>query len=171
MSGPKEEIENYINRELPANFTSDDIMNMYEDLEKDIILLKKAPGMNDSKMGMICQQKHKKFAFSYPVLFFKVLKGELNQDTLKKILKIKSQMDEKEISLNKARNRIIDGAKEEIKQNPIETRKKKVHSDGSVVQEMEIKCKVEDDVEDEDQEPESQPKEPSMEPAEEKLNS
>ena len=80
-------------------------------------------------------------------------------------------MDDKEISLDKARNRIIDGAKEEIKQNPIETRKKKVHSKGSVVQEMEIKCKVEDDVEDEDQEPESQPKEPSMEPVEEKLNS
>ena len=169
MSGPKEEIESYIKNELPANFTSDEIMDMYENLQKDITQLKKAPGMNDSKMGMICQQKHKKFAFSYPVLFFRSLKGELNPETLKKILKIKSQMDDKEISLDKARNRIIDGAKEEIKQNPIETRKKKAHAKGSVVQEMEIKCRVEDEVEDEvkDEEPESQPKEPSDEPSKE----
>jgi len=30
MSGPKEEIESYIKNELPANFTSDEIMDMYE---------------------------------------------------------------------------------------------------------------------------------------------
>jgi len=95
MSGPKEEIESYIKNELPANFTSDEIMDM-ENLQKDITQLRRVVGMTDAKLGMICQQNHKKFAFSYPVLFFRSLKGELNPETLKKILKIKSQMDEKE---------------------------------------------------------------------------
>lgn len=143
MSGPKEEIENYISRELPANFSSDEIREMYEAVVKDVTLLKKAPGMNDSKMGMICQQKHKRFAFSYPGLFFKTLKGELDPEMLKSMLELKKKLDTDQISLDEARNGVIDGAKEDIKKNPVETRKKKVHPKGTVVQELNIKCKPE----------------------------
>lgn len=144
MAGPNQEIQDYIQRELPANFSSDEIEDMYEAVEKDISLLKKAPGMNESKMGMILQQKHKRFAFSYPVLFFKTLKGELDPVMFKNMLGIKKKLDTNEITLDQARNGVIDGAKEDIKNNPVETRKKKVHAEGTVVHELNLKCKPED---------------------------
>jgi hypothetical protein len=141
MSSTREEIEGYISRELPASFSSDEILEMYQDLEKDVALLKRAPGMNDSKMGMICQQKFKRFAFSYPGLFFKTLKGEVDPEMLKNMLGIKKKLDENQISLDEARNGVIDGAKEDIKKKPVETRKKKAHAKGTVVQELSFKCK------------------------------
>lgn len=144
MAGPKEEIDKYINNELPPSFSSDDIYEMYEALAKDVALLKRAPGMNESKMGMILQQKHKVLAFAYSGLFFKVLKGELKPEMLKSMLSLKKKMDTNEITLDEARMGVIDGAKEDIKMNPKETREKKVHPKGTVVQELNLKCKPDD---------------------------
>lgn len=145
MSDTREEIENYINKDLPANFSSDEIRDMCDALQKDVVLLKKAPGMNDSKMGMICQHKHKMFAFSYPGLFFRIVKGELKSEVLNKILSIKHKMDMDEITLDQARMGVIDGAKEDIENNPVETRGKKVKPVGTVVQELNFKCKLDDE--------------------------
>lgn len=145
MAGPNKEIEDYINRELPANFSSDEIHKMYEAVVKDIVLLKKAVGMNESKMGMILQQKHKMFAFSYPVLFFKTLKGELDPVMFKNMLDIKKKLDTKEITLDQARNGVIDGAKEDIKRNPKESRPQKPKGD---VQEMIVKIKADGSIKD-----------------------
>ncbi len=145
MASPNQEIQDYIQRELPASFSSDEIQEMYEAVAKDMVLLKKAPGMNDSKMGMILQQKHKKMAFSYPMIFFKTIKGEMKPDVLKSILGLKKKLDNNEISIDEARMGVIDGAKEDIKKNPKESRPQKPKGD---VQEMTVLCKTDGSIQD-----------------------
>ena len=143
MSGPKEEIEDYINRELPVNFTSDEIMEMYENLEKDIALKKRIVGMTDAKLGMICQQNHRALAFAYPSIFFKTIKGEMRPEVLRSVLSLKKKLDTKELSLDEARMGVIDGAKEDIKNNPKESRP---HVPKGDVQELTVKVKADGSV-------------------------
>lgn len=138
MSGPKEEIENYINRELPANFSSDEIYEMYEAVVKDVTLLKKAVGMTEQRIGLICQKKYKQFAFSYPLIFFRTIKGEMKPEMLKSILSLKKKLDNKDMSLDEARMGVIDGAKKDIERNPKESRPQKPKGD---VQELTVMCK------------------------------
>ena len=145
MASPsiKDEIEKNLS-DLPNEFTSDQIETMYENLVKDMELLKKAPGMNQKKMEIILQNKHKKMSFAYPGIFFKVMKGEFSPERFKKMLELKKAMDNDEINLSDARNRVVDGAKEEIRLNPIENRPKKVSKPGEIVQEINVKCKPDD---------------------------
>ncbi len=145
--GPRREIDDFIRRELPASFSSDEILGMFRGLERDVALLRKAPGMNDSRLGLICQQKHKRLAFSYPGLFFRTLRGEIDPSMLERTLDLKRAMDEDRITLAEARNRVIDGAKEDIESRPIGSRgrrKKKARPEGTVVQELSLRCRPED---------------------------
>lgn len=138
MSGPKQEIQDYIQNELPANFSADEIEEMYQAVLSDVTLLKKAPGMNERKMGMILQQKHKTFAFAYPSIFFKTIKGELDPEMLKSVLSLKKKLDTNEITLDQARMGVMDRAKEDIERNPKESRPQKPRGD---VQEMTVLCR------------------------------
>ncbi len=135
MSGPKEEIEKYIKNELPDKFSSADIKDMYDSLVKDMVLLRKAPGMTDSRMGLVLQQKHKVLMFAFPSIYFKTIKGEMKPDMLRSMLELKKKLDNNEISLDEARMGVIDGAKEDIKKNPKESRPQKPKGD---VQEMTV---------------------------------
>lgn len=144
MSNVKQEIDNFVEQELPDSFTSDEIWEMYTSVNNDIEKLRLVPGMNESKMGMILQQKHRKFAFSYSSIFMKLVKGEMKPEMFKSMLSLKKKLDTKEITLEQARNGVIDGAKKDIENNPKETRVKKVPKKGSVVQEVNIKCKPDD---------------------------
>ncbi len=145
MTSPaiKAEIEKNIS-DLPNEFTSDQIEVMYENLIKDMELLKKAPGMTQQKMEITLQKRHKQMSFGYPGIFFRAVKGELGTEKFKHILSLKKKMDNNEITLSDARNRIVDGAKEEIRLNPKENRPKKASKPGEVVQEINVKCKPDD---------------------------
>lgn len=135
------EVRTYIKDELPELFSAEEIEAMYYILLKDIELLKKAPGMNQKKMEMILHQKHKKFAFSYSRIFFSTVRGEMNDKMFRSLLQLKAKLDKKEISLDKAREGVIDGAKEEIVQNPKDSRPVKKVTPGSTTQELVFECK------------------------------
>lgn len=145
MTGPKEEIQNYINKELPDKFSSSEIREMYDALVKDMDALRKVVGMTDAKMGMICQQKHKVLSFAYPSIYFKAIKGEMRSDVLDNILSLKEKLDNNEISLDEARMGVIDGAKKDIEKNPKESRPDKPKGD---VQELSVMCKNDGSIQD-----------------------
>ena len=63
---------------------------------------------------------------------------------LKKMLSLKSQLDNNQIDLSHARNRIVDSAKAEIESIPSSERKKRIKKKGEVVQEINVKCKPDD---------------------------
>lgn len=139
----KAELEKNISA-LPPAFTSDEIKSMYDNLVNDMDKLRREPGMDQKKMEMILQAKHKKFVFSYPSIFFKTVKNELNPEMLKKMLELKKELDSNKIDISYARNRIVDNAKADIEANPASSRKKKVSKPGEVVQEITVKCKPDD---------------------------
>lgn len=145
MPGPREEIQNYINKELPDKFSSADIKDMYDSLVKDMNALRRVVGMHDEKMGMILQQKHRVLMFAFPSIYFKAIKGEMRPDVLDSILSLKEKLDNNEISLDEARMGVIDGAKEDIKNNPKESRPQKPKGD---VQEMTVLCKTDGSIQD-----------------------
>lgn len=136
----KAELEKSIS-DLPPAFTSDEIESMYEHLVSDMEKLRRTPGMDQKKMEMTLQAKHKKFVFSYPSIFFKTVKNELNPEMLKKMLELKKALDSNQIDISAARNRIVDNAKADIESNPSSSRKKKVSRPGEVVHEINVKCK------------------------------
>ena len=143
MSETKKEIETYIS-DLPPQFSADDIQGMHDALVKDMEKMKKT-GMSESTLGLQCQQNHRQFAFSYPGLFFKVLKGEMKPGMLNSMLNLKKKLDTKELSIEEARMGVIDGAKEDIKKNPKESRPKKAKGD---VQEMTVNIKSDGSIKD-----------------------
>lgn len=143
MDPVKRNIENGI-KELPESFTSDQIGDMYDSLKKDIDKLKKVPGMTHSKMLSILGAKHKKFQFGYPGIFAKTLRGEIDENSLRSMLDIKSKLDFGDIDIDTARNRVIDGAKKQISENPKESRPKKIQPKGTVVQELKFSAKPDD---------------------------
>jgi hypothetical protein len=136
----KAELEKNIS-ELPETYTSDQIQDMYDHLVSDMVRLSKVPGMDQKKMEFTLQSKHKAFVFSYPGIFFKTVKNELRPAMLKKMLSLKKQLDNNQIELSDARNRIVDSAKAEIQSIPAGERKKRVPKKGEVVQEINVQCK------------------------------
>ena len=129
---------------LPKSFTASEIGDMYRCLKTDVDKLNKAPGMTSSKLRSILGQKHKIFQYSYPGVFMKTIMGELNEVAFLDMLDTKSRLDFGDIDLDTARNRVIDGAKANIKNNPKENRPKKVPSKGTVVQEIKFSAKPDD---------------------------
>ncbi|CAM9096752.1 unnamed protein product [Ectocarpus sp. 12 AP-2014] len=147
MGSHREDVEDYIHNNLPEHFGSGTISDMYTDLEKDIRLIKtRSPTMSQKKMEMMLHQRHKRLAFSYPSLFFRIVRGEVDQEMLASLLTLKQRLDENEMSLADARNRVIDCAKNQIDSTRGQPRpsKKKDKAPGTVVQELSFKCKPED---------------------------
>lgn len=109
---------------------------------RDVGFLRKALGMTQNKMKMILHHEHKRFAFSYSRIFFSTVRGEMDGKMLRSLLQLKSRLDRKEISLDKAREGVIDGAKNKIARNPEASRKPP--TPGSTTQEVIVKCKPDD---------------------------
>ena len=144
MANHRQEVEEYIEHHLPEKFVSSTISEMYASLQRDMRLIRsKSPGMAQKQMEMILHHRHKKLAFSYPGLFFKIVRGEVDPSMLHKLLSLKQSLDEKDISLDIARNRVIDYAKGQIDETRGKpgTRVKKAKPAGTVVQELSFRCK------------------------------
>lgn len=145
MASPSRQVEYFIKNDLPQKFGSGTISEMYADLEKDIGVIKtKSPAMDQKQMEIMLHQRHKKLAFSYPSLFFKIVRGEVDKKMLESLLTLKQSLDENEMSLDDARNRVIDCAKNQIETTRGQPRSKKVKAPGTVVQELSFKCKPDD---------------------------
>jgi len=141
----RRQVQEYIDNELPQKFESRQISDMHADLEKDLHLIKAAcPTMGQKQIEMMLHQKHKEFAFSYPGLFFKIVRGEVDSKMLKSLLKLKEDLDHDNLSLDAARNRVIDCAKQQIEDTKDKPRSKKVRPPGTVVQELSFKCRPDD---------------------------
>lgn len=142
MANHRQEVEDYIEKDLPESFVSSSISEMFSALERDIVLIKtESPDTSQKKMEMMLHQRHKKLAFSYPGLFFKIVRGEVDPMMLKSLLSLKQSLDEKNISLDAARNRVIDYAKNQIEDTRGKPRVEKTKPAGTVVQELSFKCK------------------------------
>ncbi|CAM9108784.1 unnamed protein product [Ectocarpus sp. 12 AP-2014] len=142
MANHRQQVEHYIDNDLPKSFASSNISEMYCALEKDIKLIRtKSPGVSQKQMEMMLHQRHKKLAFSYPGLFFKIVRQEVDPAMLKSLLSLKQSLDEEDISLDTARNRVVDYAKSQIDKTEGKPRVKKTKPAGTVVQELSFRCK------------------------------
>ena len=144
MTDHLKQVEEYIKNVLPRSYKSGDIADMYARLETDVEQLREmSPAMNQKHMETLLHEKHKAFAFSYPNLFFKVVRGEIDKKMLKSLLDLKHGLDENNISLDEARNRVIDCAKNDIEASKGRPRAKAAKPPGTVVQELRFECKPE----------------------------
>lgn len=145
MASHRQQVEEFIENELPESFVSTNISEMYAAVERDIKLIKtKHPEMGQKRMELMLHQRHKKLAFSYPGLFFKIVRGEVDPIMLKSLLSLKEKLDENVISLENARNSVIDYAANQIHETKGKPRVKKPKPRGTVVQELSFKCKPDD---------------------------
>ena len=141
MSGQRKDIEDKL-KSLPESFSADQIEEMYSALVKDIKFMK-LQGKNKAIIESQLHQKHETLAYSYPTIFFKTMRGEMDPHIFKSLMEIKRKMEKGEISQEGARRAVIDGAKAHVMSNP--DRPKRVIEPGSTVQEITLKCRVEDD--------------------------
>lgn len=141
MKGQRSEIEKDL-KKLPPQFTVDEINGMYEAIIKDIVRLKKqrVPHVD---MERQLHAKHKKLSYGLPGMFFKIVRGELNQTMFRKVMEIKQAVDSGSITEGDARKAVIDAAKAQVEENP--NRPRKEAPAGSTVQEITMKARVEDD--------------------------
>ncbi len=141
MKGQRSEIEKDL-KKLPPKYTVDEINEMYEAIIKDIVLLKKK-NVPQVEMERQLHAKHKNLSYGLPGMFFKIVRGELNQTMFRKVMQIKHAVDSGAITEGDAKRAVIDAAKAQIEQNP--NRPKKEAPGGSTVQEITMKARVEDD--------------------------
>lgn len=141
MPGQRREIERQL-KQLPESFTADDIEKMYTALQKDVTFLK-SRGVQMSQIEAELHRKHKVLAFSYPTLFFRVIRGEMDEHIFKTLMKLKQRVDSGELTDKRAKELVIDGAKRHVGgEAPRRSIPKK---EGGTVQEINLKCKVEED--------------------------
>lgn len=89
-------------------------------------------------------RKHRMLAFSYPNLFFKTVRKEMDPRIFKELLKLKQMVDDGEIDNNRAKELVIDGAKRHVEEGVRRTISTKHPLGGETVHEINLRCKVED---------------------------
>ena len=144
MTGQRKQIENKLG-ELPTSFSADEIIRMYDKLKRDVEVLNSRTTPISTMEGLL-HKRHNKLAISYPTIFFKTVRGEMDPRMFNVMMKLKKQVDEGLMSNEDAKKSVIDSAKAHIeKLNASGTRKIKQVAPGSSVKEINLKCKLEDD--------------------------
>lgn len=144
MPGQRREIEKKLG-ELPDNFSADEIIRMYDKLKRDVAVLISRNTPVSTMEGLL-HKRHNKLAISYPTIFFKTVRGELDPRMFHVMMSLKKKVDEGEMTNEDAKKSVIDGAKAHIeKLNASGTRKIKEIAPGSSVKEINLKCKLEDE--------------------------
>ncbi|AAR26832.1 FirrV-1-A8 [Feldmannia irregularis virus a] len=134
-------MQSYVKREisnLPGSFTSEEIDRMHSDLIKDMEAYRGHPHFDT----VMCA-RHKTLAFSYPSLFYKTIKGDMEPHLLRSILHIKHLLDTGKISQDRAREMVVDGAKKQIEASQ-KTKNKSAAASGGAEQAFAIKCQVDE---------------------------
>lgn len=141
MPGQRREIERQLEK-LPESFTAEDIEKMYSDLRADVAFLRKQNTPQKVAEAEL-HKKHQTLAYSYPTIFFKTIRGEMDQHIFDTLLKLKRRVDSGEINDKKAKELVIDGAKRHV-EGEAKRAPKAQKKEGGTVQEITLKCKVED---------------------------
>lgn len=142
MAGQRREIETQL-KELPESFTADQIKSMCEALEQDVEKLQKT-GMPREKAESLLHHKHKTLAFSYPTMFFKIVRGEMDKHIFETLLKIKERMESGEVNDEKAKELVIDGAKRHV-EGAAPRLPPRRNTEGSEVHEITMKCRADEE--------------------------
>lgn len=141
MPGQRREIERQLEK-LPDSFTAQDIEKMYNDLSADVTFLKdKNIPQNVAEAEL--HKRHRTLAYSYPTIFFKTIRGEMDQHIFDTLIKLKRRVDAGEINDKAAKELVIDGAKRHV-EGEAPRKIKAPKKEGGTVQEITLKCKVED---------------------------
>lgn len=111
-------------------------------LSDDVRMLKHN-GVPQGVLEANLHQKHKTLAYSYPTLFFKTVRGEMDQHIFDTLTNLKSKLDSGEINDAQAKEMVIDGAKRHV-EGEAPRAPKKQGTPGGTVQEIHLKCKVDD---------------------------
>ena len=132
----------YIQNDLPESFFSCKISEMYDDLQQDICQFRtRSPDLSQNRLEMMLHQRHEKLAFSYPGLFFRIVRGEVDPVMLNSLLKLEENLADNNVTLGTARNRVIDCAKSLIDETKDQPKKAKSKAAGIVVQELSFRCR------------------------------
>jgi len=111
-AGQRADIESQL-KKLPKSFTSAEITSMYRSLRADAERLKRE-GMPQATVEQRLHSTHKVLAFAYPMLFFRVVKGEMSEYMFTTTMQIKQRLDNGEITQEQAKDLIVDSAKQHI---------------------------------------------------------
>lgn len=141
MPGQRREIERQLEK-LPETFTAEDIEKMYDALKADITFLKDHQ-IPQKLAEADLHKKHQTLAYSYPTIFFKTIRGEMDQHIFNTLLNLKRKVDAGEINNKVAKELVIDGAKRHV-QGEASRAPKAPEKEGGTVQEITLRCKVED---------------------------
>lgn len=118
-----QEIQNEI-KKLPDQMSSNEIVRMYCELKKDMVDLKNRGDMSPKQMEQFLHNKHKILALSYPTVFFKTIRGEMDSNMFFYMMSLKKKVDEGKISNEEAKNYVVDGIKKSIEKNGPTPKKK-----------------------------------------------
>lgn len=142
MPGKRREIERKL-AQLPESFTAEQIDTMYRNLCADVNLPRDR-NIPRQVYEAELHKKHETFAYSYPNLFFKTLRGEMDPHIFDTLMKLKRRVDHGDIDDKRAKELVIDGARRHVEgEAPRVARPTPV--EGGTVQEINLKCKVEED--------------------------
>ena len=143
MTSQRKQIENQL-KCLPDKFSATEIIEMYDKLKKDMTIMKNR-GLSQKDMEVQLHSRHKTLSFAYPIMFFKVIRGEMDHSVFMKMMYMKNKVDRGELSDDDAKNRIIDEAKKYIEEHP--ERKKNVakRNQDFPSQEFVFKSKIEEE--------------------------
>lgn len=142
MPGQRREIERQLEK-LPESFTAEEIKQMHNNLSSDVRMLK-ANNVPQKVLEANLHQKHKTLAYSYPTLFFKTVRGEMDQHIFDTLMNLKQKVDTGEINNKRAKELVIDGAKRHV-EGEVPRAPKPEPKEGGTVQEITLKCKVEEE--------------------------
>lgn len=142
MPGKRREIEQKLAK-LPKSFTAEEINKMYMDLCADVNLPRDKNIPRQAYEAEL-HKKHQTLAYSYPNLFFKTVRGEMDKHIFDTLMKLKRRVDDGDIDDKRAKELVIDGARRHVEgEAPRVARPAPV--EGGTVQEINLKCKVEED--------------------------
>lgn len=144
-AGQRHEIERQL-KQLPRTYTTEQIVQMYRNLQDDVNLLR-TQGCVDVAIEQRLHNKHKTLAFSYPSLFFKVVKGEMSEFMFTKVMEIKQALDCGEITPEEAKDMIVDNAKKHVEGAAPRPSRPKTDAPGATVHEVRIKTRVDENSE------------------------
>ena len=129
-------------KKLPSQMSSNEIVRMYCELKKDIVDFKNRGNMSPKQIEQVLHNKHKTLALSYPTVFFKTVRGEMDNNMFFYMMSLKKKVDEGQISNEEAKNYVIDGIKKSIEKNGPTPKKKQ--QPGQTVTEFSAMVKPED---------------------------
>ena len=101
---------------LPESFSSSEIRLMIKELQADIAILDTRPSPPTvEQKELILHKKHSTLAISYPLLFHRSIRGAIDESMLDQLLALKALKDAGGVNEERARELVVDGAKEAVR--------------------------------------------------------